>query len=253
MSIRYCVDCGNGIPSRRIELVPTAARCISCEAEYETTHNTRVSIYQLEAQVQLKEYQASLPKPSRGRMGKSKKLIIAKSYPKPYQPKVNSNSKSPTQKCPHCSSFVRSNKLQRHIDQIHGATMTQPPPVKVGESDKKIATQQPLTKIIQSKYPTQKCPHCHSFVRNDRLQQHIDKVHRATSPQPPIAKPVVQPKPLMRKDPRPLATKQSGTQYSGSAVVDQPMDGSNGWHTFRDQGRFGSHPMFDSMDDESTS
>lgn len=29
------------------------------------------------------------------------------------------------------------------------------------------------------------------------------------------------------------------------------IDGSKGWHVFRDHGQFGSHPMFDSMDDES--
>ena len=44
MSIRYCVDCSNGIPSKRIELIPTATRCISCETEYEKTHNIGSSI-----------------------------------------------------------------------------------------------------------------------------------------------------------------------------------------------------------------
>ena len=44
------------------------------------------------------------------------------------------------------------------------------------------------------------------------------------------------------------------TDDSGSSIATEEtqIDGSNGWHTFRDQGRFGSHPMFDSMDDEST-
>ncbi|WP_420886130.1 TraR/DksA C4-type zinc finger protein [Candidatus Contendibacter odensensis] len=41
--------------------------------------------------------------------------------------------------------------------------------------------------------------------------------------------------------------------YSGSstAAEETQIDGSRGWHTFRDHGQFGSHPMFDSMDDES--
>lgn len=142
------------------------------------------------------------------------------------------------QRCPHCNNFFRrGGKLQQHIQKIHQAAPAQPPLTKTVES----AT------IKNNPYSLQQCPHCSSLVRTDRLQRHIDKVHPATPPQSPIAKPVAQQKPLMRKDPRPVLN----TPHSGATVVDERIDGSHGWHTFRDQGRFGSYPTFDSMDDES--
>lgn len=33
-----CADCGNDIPLARLQVQPTALRCVACQAQYEATH-----------------------------------------------------------------------------------------------------------------------------------------------------------------------------------------------------------------------
>ncbi|MGO2235545.1 MAG: TraR/DksA family transcriptional regulator [Marinomonas sp.] len=37
-SVRYCLDCSHIIPKQRVELVPHAVRCVSCQNKKERTH-----------------------------------------------------------------------------------------------------------------------------------------------------------------------------------------------------------------------
>jgi DnaK suppressor protein len=36
--VRYCLACGDIIPKQRVELVPTAVRCVACQNKKERTH-----------------------------------------------------------------------------------------------------------------------------------------------------------------------------------------------------------------------
>jgi hypothetical protein len=41
---RYCVDCSRVIPTARLNLNPSASRCIKCQTSFEKTHDTRAHI-----------------------------------------------------------------------------------------------------------------------------------------------------------------------------------------------------------------
>ena len=329
MSIRYCVDCGNGIPSQRIQLIPTAVRCISCESQYENIHNDQVS----------KCPYCSVFVRTTG----LKKHIELVHQLVTDQELLVENGKSESIKCPHCDSFFKPKNLQRHMDKAHSKTISTLPkfikskckrsylPSRVADwackklgitalsedfgPEQFMAIPEVVTDSVNwlrlvsklgneehdalkawlgcslSAYDREQdaksaaikgvgskvSKHCQAIIKlvgdqpdgSDlsalgvaiaRLmddfgipKEPIFTVRGKETTQSPIAKPVVELQPLMRKDPRPLATKQSSTRYSSCTVLDEQIDGSKGWHTFRDQGCFGSHPMFDSMDDESTS
>ncbi len=42
--VRLCVECGVVIPHARVVAVPTVARCVKCQSEFEHTHDTRPHI-----------------------------------------------------------------------------------------------------------------------------------------------------------------------------------------------------------------
>lgn len=50
---------------------------------------------------------------------------------------------------------------------------------------------------------------------------------------------------------KPTRDQLEPVHYGDSNSIDT-IDGSKGWHIFRDKGQFGSHPIFDLMDNEST-
>lgn len=113
MSMRYCVDCGNGIPSQRIQLVPTAVRCINCEAEYENIHNTQVSKC---------PYCSVFVRTT----GLKKHIELVHRLITAQEPLVE-NGKSESLKCPHCDSFFKPKNLQRHIEKAHSKTTSHLP------------------------------------------------------------------------------------------------------------------------------
>lgn len=148
--------------------------------------------------------------------------------------------------CPHCREEVWANKLESHIFKAHGITRIN------------------KTFLI-------KCPQCNSMVRNDRLKKHINKVHKKLSNASTIQK-ITQSQKIsaVNKDllnihinncPKKLLTiqtkkgsevkKQEKRLFDNSSQVPKDIDGSKGWHTYRDGGKFGSFPSFDPMDDES--
>jgi len=105
-----------------------------------------------------------------------------------------------------------------------------------------------------------RCLHCNHvvWVKDDKLPEHIKRVHIAKllpklepEPQPPgrqihylYANPgKIKISSTGKSRPTPnLAPEPEGEQY---------LDGSANSHIRRDQGRFGSHPSFDAMDDDS--
>lgn len=106
------------------------------------------------------------------------------------------------------------------------------------------------------------CPYCRAGqtrVRADRLDHHIRKVHPAkvAGRQVPVARkarPAAGGKAFRNTPPRPPQSPQRVTSSILATPDDSArLDGSQGFHQRRESGRFGSHPSFDRMDDESWS
>jgi hypothetical protein len=82
-----------------------------------------------------------------------------------------------------------------------------------------------------------KCQYCNSMVKEHNLTNHIKKIHNNS---PECKTNLV--KEVNNKD---------NIIFKTILYSEKTMDGSKGWHTLRDGGKFGSFPTFDPMDDES--
>lgn len=126
--------------------------------------------------------------------------------------------------------------------------------------------------------PLVKCTKCPNpvLVREDRLARHLQKCHGVPGMLPVIshtATPIpaqtmkgLQPRPILSNIKRPTQSRSGEAEtvrgYMPSDDVEQPseidnhrierrLDGSRDYWQIREEGRFGSHPSFDSCDDES--
>lgn len=129
--------------------------------------------------------------------------------------------------CPLCPSKVRADRLGSHIQKIHKH--------KGGRE-------------------LRACPHCPSKVRADKLDAHIQKVH-PNKIKTSMSKFEHVESSSAQKKKRKIRQAGHSKPYLSEAFsqsFDEPFDGSKGWHRRRENGRFGSHPLFDDYGDESS-
>lgn len=167
--------------------------------------------------------------------------------------KIKSISNSFT-KCKHCKVLVRSDRIDNHVRKVHGNCLSKSPK----ELSQNRPAQNKLTPNSSKKFCVSrsnksivKCKYCNSLVRNDRIDNHIRKVHGICLSKPKSS----------NKLPQNKQNKQTWSKYSSQNNQNNPnnndyisrqMDGSKDLYVIRDQGEFGSLPSFDSMDDESS-
>lgn len=130
--------------------------------------------------------------------------------------------------CPRgCGAQLSPHEVDRHIQQVHKSV-----PVR---------QQQPKNVLPDgSKSDYQVCPVCKVRVRGDRLSRHLRKVHKKRSQR--TAAPAISPS---ASD----VLRESTTLV---APRDKNLDATKLYaHSYRESGRFGSHPSHDGFDDES--
>lgn len=117
-------------------------------------------------------------------------------------------------RCPHCGMTVR--RIDKHLKKVHGAQASE------------VTPQAGLVK----------CPHCPSFVREDRLNRHFQRVHQG---------------PVFPAPSHFVGSRATESSSGHKADAAQPsLDATRDYaHSFRDHGQFGSHPSHDDFDDES--
>lgn len=92
-----------------------------------------------------------------------------------------------------------------------------------------------------------KCPYCVSFVRQDRLDVHIKKIHKIGTQGTQVS-----PKAPIRRKSQQAKHQQQATSGTDSSCENRSMDATRDYYArYRDNGQFGSHPSHDSFDDES--
>lgn len=100
----------------------------------------------------------------------------------------------------------------------------------------------------------EKCPLCPAYVRPSRLRAHIGKVHGPAHTSI-LVRPAKAPKLILEKD----APKLIGVNIADDIlaadnlkreICESRIQGLSTAHCYRDNGRFGSAPDYDTMDDE---
>lgn len=186
----------------------------------------------------------------------------------------------PLIKCPECSAEVT--RLGRHRHKVHGGKGTAGQATGAGrfgsvaysvakskgrsdavpaarESQRRTPGQSPERVLARSRgdarersrevRPDRKlvrCPHCGGSVRADRSAQHIRKVHGRPAPSRVAQKRGISHPGSRHRDLEIPATTQEETRRS--RLLDATKDYA---HTFREAGRYGSHPSHDRFDDDS--
>jgi hypothetical protein len=130
--------------------------------------------------------------------------------------------------CPKgCGAQMRPRKVERHVQIVHPSS----------PAGKKIEVANPAFSAADFGL----CSLCKARVRSDRLNRHMKKVHRAASqrtPQPSVS---------------PSASDVLRENTTFVASRDKNLDATKLYaHSYREQGRFGSHPSHDGFDDESS-
>jgi hypothetical protein len=135
--------------------------------------------------------------------------------------------------CPKgCGARLRPDEVQHHLRRSHPFT----PP-----KDRKSRMALPSG----SKLVFNICPECKARVRGDRLNRHLKKVHKS---QPVRTRVVAKPK----TDLVPSAKDVLRESTTLAAPLDKNLDATKLYaHSYREHGRFGSHPSHDGFDDES--
>ena len=189
--------------------------------------------------------------------------------------------------CPDCKSKVRASRLEKHLRMVHGhqkaiaaasakpPTPTTTPLVGTGLSRAIQGNSNPA-KSFQSKLARTArrpdlvpCPMCSSDIRPDRLKRHLVVVHQTVNSETGEHSNSQRPRKLSRRvasgGPTRYKALSMGSGVSGPSGGDEDerlaeldnyweerrLDGSRDYWQIREDGRFGSHPSFDSCDDES--
>lgn len=132
--------------------------------------------------------------------------------------------------CPKgCGSRLRPDDVHCHLQQAHASA-----PARKQRQSKTVLPS-------GSKLVYEICPVCRVKVRGDRLKRHLSKVHKTRSVRA-AAKSTFAPS---AKD----VLRESTTLI---APRDKNLDATKLYaHSYRESGRFGSHPSHDGFDDES--
>lgn len=133
--------------------------------------------------------------------------------------------------CPKgCGDRLRPDELQNHLRTSHAFI-----PASDHRSRKALPSGSKLVFDI--------CPECKVRVRGDRLNRHLKKVHRSRGVR---ARAV--PKPNIAESAKDVLREST----TFAAPRDKNLDATKLYaHSYREQGRFGSHPSHDGFGDES--
>lgn len=151
-------------------------------------------------------------------------------------------------RCPVCQIMVRANRLDRHLRKVHGQEINN------SATTLTASTKQPDTSSPKEAQPSPAsrelvpCPHCQVQVRTDRLQRHLRKVHRSK------VKKKLAPQRIPKMGQIALSDRQGLASETLYQSFYETRDGSKGLgHMRRDfDGAFGSYPLHDDFDDESS-
>lgn len=165
------------------------------------------------------------------------------------QGKPSYQSKS---RCPECSATVQTARLAEHRRKVHGPG---------GETPKNGDSRAGVRQLSPSGKPMVRCPACTSMVREDKLGSHRKKVHGLTSKSSGTPS---QKKSTARKSSPPRSTHGRSVGHSGGStrsdlaretlreMMEETRFGDKGLgQTVRDNGRFGSVPLYDDYAEES--
>lgn len=133
--------------------------------------------------------------------------------------------------CPKgCGSRLRPEEVHRHLEEAHVFV----PPVRKQRRAKRAL-------LSGSRLDYSVCPVCNNKVREDRLSRHLRKVHKTHSER--------------AADKSGFAPSAKDALRNSTTLVaprDKNLDATKLYaHSYRENGRFGSHPSHDGFDDES--
>lgn len=94
--------------------------------------------------------------------------------------------------------------------------------------------------VIKNGKPMFKCGKCGDYVLVKNTDRHRNKCVANKSGGTP----------KYSKKSSPLITKQIENPFLKERKIEKRLDGADGFHIFRNQGRFGDYPSFDNMSDE---
>jgi hypothetical protein len=188
--------------------------------------------------------------------------------------------------CPVCQWRLRETDVREHFEEVHAPrhSSKRGVPPKACEREATSAKQQAgASPSIQVKPGSNlvPCPKCPSSVRKDHLERHFRRVHAPGSNLPEDrASPALKfpSKATFVRGRQPKLTKKTtaggNSRYRALSIgsgnsgpghddsdqrvapvdnywEDRRLDGSRDYSQIREDGRFGSHPSYDSCDDES--
>lgn len=171
--------------------------------------------------------------------------------------------------CPHCRiKLINFARLEKHIGKVHlvesmSANLVKPnltPVIDDGVVSLHSSAGSQIFKDL-----AYACQFCSAVMKNaQRLKSHMIKIHQLehNSKNPRKTKTASSKNSPIKNSSKSTAVLKNRTSLNSEsnsylAIVNEPperMDATKGWGgSFRDNGQFGSHPMYDSMDDESFS
>ena len=163
---------------------------------------------------------------------KSKKASV-ESKPKKSKPLLL-KSKTVMVKCSVCRVLVSEHNYERHLKKAHSS-----PVKRKTDDDCKNTKHASKTKKIRNGFV--RCVHCNLLILKARLADHLERIHRPNR---------VESIKAQSSQPAPQAGRAKGIINEKLVSPTKNIDGSYGYHILRDHGQFGSHPSFDSCDDD---
>ena len=206
------------------------------------------------------------PRQNRGAMSRPVK------HPKPIRPSTD------LVKCEFCNMAVHAAHSAEHKYKVHGVGNRQrrrvaklPELVSSREMSGSASSLSGIARAGKRGLRLIPCPNCRSSVREDRLPNHLLRVHglNAGTESAPIAglssslpasgrggsKVVRATDRALAKGKGNVGTGDEGENDHSTEVEnyreERRLDGSRDYWQIREEGRFGSHPSFDDCDDES--
>lgn len=184
--------------------------------------------------------------------------------PKPgRRPKIRMNSRATAEtavgalmKCPKCVLHVAKDRLAEHLDTWHeknsNRLLRRPKPNGGTTIPPKFAVKtkpQPAVATHVNDPALTLCPVCNARVKRTKIERHLKNVHHSDG--------MKQTKVLLGKGACVDAAEVSRGGGVYDSVYESPwearrMDHTRGYaHSFREQGKYGSHPSHDGFDDDS--
>lgn len=192
---------------------------------------------------------------TRTRVSRKKKKDQESPAPRNWTVQITFSQGRPAQearsRCPECSATVRTARLAEHRRKVHGHGLASS---QRGSTRKGGQQRSPAGRNMV------RCSMCTSMVRRDRLEKHEKKVHGAAGKRAPTAP--VSSKTVRRAAPSPSRLGGDIGRSGGSAksevagetlreMMEETRFGDKGLgQTVRDNGRFGSIPLYDDYSEE---